>query len=165
MLPGTVGPAQFEVVAHVIQIALTPIFLLSGIAALLNVFSTRHNYVTQHVDQILAEMHSDVTLDMFHVEQQLRTLKWRSMTLDAAVILGILGGASTCAAALVLFIGELSDERTASTLFTLFGAALIFAVAALAAFAVEMTLAGRGLRTRVEEQHSAAVKRKQHAKV
>src|SRR5690242_11924667 len=38
-MPGS--EASLDLVAHVIQVALTPIFLLSGIATLLNVFATR----------------------------------------------------------------------------------------------------------------------------
>jgi hypothetical protein len=38
--------------AHIIQVALTPVFLLSGIATLLNVFSTRLARVADRVDQI-----------------------------------------------------------------------------------------------------------------
>jgi hypothetical protein len=44
-----------DLVAHVIQVALTPIFLLSGIATLLNVFSTRLARVADRVDQITSE--------------------------------------------------------------------------------------------------------------
>ena len=33
--------ATFEAAAHIVQLALTPVFLLSGIAALLNVFAAR----------------------------------------------------------------------------------------------------------------------------
>ena len=41
-MPGLSTPiSPLDLVAHVIQVALTPIFLLSGIATLLNVFSTR----------------------------------------------------------------------------------------------------------------------------
>lgn len=35
------NPPAVDNAAHVVQLALTPIFLLSGLAALLNVFSTR----------------------------------------------------------------------------------------------------------------------------
>ena len=33
--------SALDTIAHIIQVALTPVFLLSGIATLLNVFSTR----------------------------------------------------------------------------------------------------------------------------
>ena len=41
-MQGLLNPdSSLDLVAHVIQVALTPIFLLSGIATLLNVFATR----------------------------------------------------------------------------------------------------------------------------
>ena len=41
-MPGlAISNAPLDLVAHVIQVALTPVFLLSGIATLMNVFSTR----------------------------------------------------------------------------------------------------------------------------
>jgi hypothetical protein len=39
-----------DTIAHIIQVALTPVFLLSGIATLLNVFSTRLSRVGDRVE-------------------------------------------------------------------------------------------------------------------
>src|SRR5437868_10145669 len=43
------GGSALDPVAHIIQVALTPVFLLSGIATLLNVFSTRLARVADQV--------------------------------------------------------------------------------------------------------------------
>jgi hypothetical protein len=52
-MPGALNQiSSLDIVAHVIQVALTPVFLLSGIATLLNVFSTRLGRVADRVDQI-----------------------------------------------------------------------------------------------------------------
>ena len=52
-MPGIINPIlPLDMVAHIIQVALTPVFLLSGIATLLNVFSTRLAGVADRVDQI-----------------------------------------------------------------------------------------------------------------
>ena len=52
-MPGTIDPIlPLDMVAHIIQVALTPVFLLSGIATLLNVFSTRLARVADRVEQI-----------------------------------------------------------------------------------------------------------------
>ena len=56
-MPGTLTPdSPLDLVAHVIQVALTPIFLLSGIATLLNVFATRLARVADLVVQITKAM-------------------------------------------------------------------------------------------------------------
>src|SRR3984893_14616120 len=52
-MPGTIDPIlPLGMVAHIIQVTPTPVFLLSGIATLLNVFSTRLARVADRVDQI-----------------------------------------------------------------------------------------------------------------
>ena len=56
-MPGALNPdTSLDLVAHVIQVALTPIFLLSGIATLLNVFATRLARVADLVAQITKAM-------------------------------------------------------------------------------------------------------------
>ena len=42
--------SALDMIAHIIQVALTPVFLLSGIATLLNVFSTRLSRVGDRVE-------------------------------------------------------------------------------------------------------------------
>ena len=46
------GLDSVDSVAHVIQVALTPVFLLSGIASLLGVLSTRLARVADRVDAL-----------------------------------------------------------------------------------------------------------------
>lgn len=84
--------------------------------------------------------------DKEFLSAQLDFLRRRSLILDSAVVLATLGGATTCAAALVLFLlGTLRGADSAAVLF-LFGAAIVFTLIALVTFAIEMLLAGRGLR-------------------
>ncbi|MFD0937703.1 DUF2721 domain-containing protein, partial [Methylobacterium trifolii] len=47
-----VQPHSLDVTAHVIQVALTPVFLLSGIATLLNVFGARLARVADQADRL-----------------------------------------------------------------------------------------------------------------
>jgi hypothetical protein len=81
--------------------------------------------------------------------------------LDAAVMMGTLGGVATSCAALLLFVGTLRD-RPGVSLFVAFGLALLFTMGALVAFLIEMLLASRGLRdqanyaTEVGEMHELA---------
>ena len=42
--------AALDTIAHIVQVALTPVFLLTGIATLLNVFSTRLARVADRVE-------------------------------------------------------------------------------------------------------------------
>ncbi len=128
--------------AHVVQLALTPIFLLTGVASLLNVFSTRMGRVA---DKVAVLRH-----DPGQHREQLRRLRLRSRFLDTAVLLASLAGGLTCAAALTLFVGALRNAAAATLLFSLFGGAVICSTLALMAFSVETVISGRTVREQAE---------------
>src|ERR1700681_1508561 len=146
MFSSGIDLSSLDNITHVIQVALTPIFLLSGIAALLNVFSTRLGRVADRVDQLAVKLQSEAT------DAELSHLKKRSLVLDVAVVLGAMGGVATCGSALALFVGALRNATAASLLFSLFGFALLCTIAALAVFAVEMVMASQGVRATVLKQ-------------
>jgi cytochrome c biogenesis protein CcdA len=139
-----------ESVAHVIQVALTPVFLLSGIASLLGVLSTRLARVADRVDALADQLESDGPIDSRKLRRRLAYLRRRSHVLDVAVMMGTLGGVATSCAALLLFVGTLRD-RPGVSLFVAFGLALLFTMGALVAFLIEMLLASRGLRDQANE--------------
>src|SRR5436309_8448221 len=87
-----------DTIAHVIQVALTPVFLLSGIATLLNVFSTRLTRVADQVDAAALALLSADADKAKQLSEKLVRLHRRSIVLDFAVVLGAVGGAATCAA-------------------------------------------------------------------
>ena len=135
------NPPAVDAAAHVVQLALTPIFLLTGVASLLNVFSTRLGRIADQVDRLADEPARS--------PRRLARLRLRSRALDLAVLLAAIAGALTCAAALTLFVGEIRTGG-AGLLFGLFGGALVCSIAALGAFSFEMVLAGQGVRERTE---------------
>ena len=135
-----------DTTAHVIQVALTPVFLLSGIGTLLNVFNTRLSRVsdhTEHTSELLREEceAGEYALLSAHLARLMR----RRVVLDVAVVLGAVGSAATCGAAFVLFLGGLREAEIASWLFALFGVALGCTVCALIAFLADSVMAWHGL--------------------
>lgn len=151
MLP-TESPASIETVARLIQLSLTPVFLLSALASLLAVFAARLARVADRVDQIAIELERAEPLQQSLLQSRLTAelayQRTRTRTLDVAVVMGALGGTLTCGAVLAMFVGALTDAPLASLLFALFGAAILAAIGALAAFVYEMLLASRGVRQR-----------------
>jgi hypothetical protein len=133
-------------VAHVIQVALTPVFLLSGVGTLLNVFNTRLSRVSDHREHV-AELLRDENdpVEQARLRGHLLRLRIRTLVLDASVVLGAFGGASTCGAAFVLFLGSMRDTSIVSWLYVLFGLALGCTACALVAFLVDSVLAWHGL--------------------
>jgi hypothetical protein len=146
-MPNFLNPdAPLDLIAHIIQVALTPIFLLSGIATLLNVFATRLGRVADRVEQIIKAMEEAGPDQSMELALQLSHLRRRSIALDTAVVLGAIAAASTCASVLTLFVGALRNATVASVLFTTFGVAIVGTISAIAAFAIEMLMAGSGVR-------------------
>ena len=142
-MPGAVEPtSSLDFVAHVIQLALTPVFLLSGIATLLNVFSTRFARVADQVEAVTKAIEAG---DPGRIPQ-LASLRRRSLALDAAVLLGALGAAATCTSVMALFVGAVRDATVASVLIVTFGLAVGCTLGAILAFTGEMMMAGSGVR-------------------
>jgi hypothetical protein len=144
-LPGPDLEDAVGSVAHVIQVALTPVFLLSGIGTLLNVFNTRLSRVSdhrEHLEELLRDGADEAKQALFRAH--LVRLRYRTLVLDASIVLGGIGGASTCSAAFVLFLGSMRDTMIASWLFLLFGLALGCTACALVAFLADGVLAWHG---------------------
>jgi hypothetical protein len=150
MTPAAAPP--IDLAAHVVQLALTPIFLLTGVASMLNVFTQRLARISDQVDKL----EHGATTAAEKRPRQLARLRQRSHLLDFAVLIAAIAGALTCGAAMTLFVGAIRTGGAGSLLFTLFGGALGCSILGLGAFAAEMILAGRSVRERVEERSAAA---------
>ena len=84
------GLDSVDSVAHVIQVALTPVFLLSAIASLLGVLSTRLARVADRVDALAEQLETGGPVDGGRLRLRLAYLRRRSHVLDAAVMMGTL---------------------------------------------------------------------------
>ena len=135
----------FEGAAHIVQLSLAPVFLLSGLAALLNVFANRLARVADQADR-LADAPKDPVRD-----RRLNLLRFRANCLDWAVVLAALAGALTCGAVLSLFLGAFRLTGASETLFLCFGGAIVLSMCALAAYVLEMLTAARGIRRLVDK--------------
>ena len=133
--------------AHLIQTALTPVFMLSAVGNLLGVFNTRLARVSDHLTHLNEMLKGEIASDEERrLRAHLKRLVRRMTLLDASVALGAVGGASTCGAALALFLGSLKDAADESWLIGLFATALVCTVASLVTFMGDSLLAWHGMR-------------------
>ena len=128
--------------AHLVQVALTPVFLLSGIAALLNVFASRLARVADRLDSLGT---SPTPAD----DGEIARLRQRSIALDVAVVLGTAGAAATCLSILTLFMFAVANKAIANVLLFFFGLAIVCTLVSVAAFGLEMLMSSRELRDRM----------------
>ena len=95
-----------DLVAHVIQVSLSPIFLLTALGTLLSVFSLRLARVADKVDAI-SQATKNASADESHaLSLQLVHFRHRSLALDVAIVLAGIGGAATCASVLTPMLGR-----------------------------------------------------------
>ena len=147
MLP--IAPFTLESAVHLIQVALTPVFLLSGIAALLTVYAGRLARVADRLDSLITTHETNGTEADAKTRDEISRLHRRSIVLDTAVVLGTAGAAATCLAIMTLFLLALSNKAIAGVLLTFFGAAIVCTLCSVAVFGLEMLLSSRGLRARM----------------
>ena len=146
-MPDLAMGVPLENVAHVIQVALTPVFLLSGIGTLLNVFTTRLARITDHMEHAEELLRTQPgSQDAATLRGHLHRLRRRTFALDVAVALGAIGGGATAVATFTLFVGALRDAGVAWALFLMFGVAVACTIGALTAFLAETVLSWHGLR-------------------
>ena len=137
-----------ETAAHLVQVALTPVFLLSGIAALLNVFAGRLARVADRLDEVSDTVSRGTETPLFQNEEIVR-LHRRSLMLDAAVMLGTAGAAATCLSILTLFLFAVSRKAIAAVLLASFGVAILCTLGSVAFFGLEMLMSSSALRHRM----------------
>jgi len=146
-MPDSAMGVPLESVTHIIQVALTPVFLLSGVGTLLNVFATRLARITDHMEHAeeLLQAQPDGP-DHAVLRSRLQRLRQQTLALDLAVALSAVGGAATAVATFTLFVGALRDAAVAWVLFLMFGAVVACTIGVLTAFLVETVLSWHGLR-------------------
>ncbi len=133
--------------AHLIQTALTPVFLLTGIGTLLGLFNTRLARVSDHIEHATDLLKADTNeTEATELERHLVRLRRRVLALDASVALGAIGGAATCGSVFILFLGGVRGSGIAGWLIGLFGLALGCTIGSLIAFLIDSLLAWHGLR-------------------
>ena len=140
--------SDLDPVVHVIQASLTPIFLLTAVAGLLGVFTTRLARISDLVKSLSEVVGANQVGDQV-LRRRLGYLQRRSHALEIAVILASIAGACTCGTVLALFLALLRSRATGAVLFFLFGVAVVCTIGALGAFLAEVLYATRGIRVDV----------------
>ena len=130
-------------IAHMIQVALTPVFLLSGVGELLSVITGRLGRVADQLDTASRLPHITEGADAREQRQALARLRHQVRALDVARAFAVLAGIATCAATFTLFVGALQNTAAATALILSFGAGILCTTAALIASLLEAMLSAR----------------------
>lgn len=137
-------PAALPAIVSIIETALTPVFLLAGTAAVLNVISMRLARVSDRTNDI-ADLVIYGAEENEERHRQLAYLRRRTLALEIAVILAIVSAVFTCLSTLGLLAGAVREEYRDALLFWFFGLALLALTLSFCAFMYEMVGAARSM--------------------
>ena len=121
-------------IAHVIQLAVAPVFLLTGVGAILNVMANRLARIVDRARMVelkLAGVEGAGTAVYAELEQRLKNLSRRAKLISHAIALCVLTAVLVCAVIITLFLGEFLSYNAASPAALLFIAALLSFLLAL----------------------------------
>lgn len=145
-------------IAHIIQLAVAPVFLLAGIGSLLNVFAARLARVVDRARQIerhLAEVQEEE--DLIELKE-LEILDRRMAICHWAIGLCTTAALLICLVVMILFVADMVAIKFAVPISLLFIAAMISLTCGLLLFLAEVTIATRWVR--VNEKYVARGRRR-----
>lgn len=132
--------ADVTTVAHVIQLAVAPVFLLTGIGAILNVITTR---LARIVDRSRA-LNSSADQKM-PAQEELAMLARRERWVHWAVNFCTLSALLVCIVIAALFVGSETSVDPSNTVALLFISAMLTLISGLLCFLREVFLATVGI--------------------
>jgi hypothetical protein len=133
-------------VAHAIQLAVAPAFLLTGVGATLNVMAHRLARVVDRARILEQRMETVRGTDRDQLLNQLATLARRAKLIGRAITLCTFAALSVAAVIIVLFLGSVTPVRVSVPVALLFIVAMLALILALLLFLREVFLATRSLR-------------------
>lgn len=137
-------------IAETIQLSLSPVFMLAGIGALLNVLAGRLSRVVDRA-RSLEQLHPRSTGPEHdrHV-WELRLLNRRMRVINAALLLAVLSAIMTCTVVALLFIASLAKLHLGRHVAITFILAMLLLISSLVSMMLEVRLSLRAIRIRPE---------------
>lgn len=137
-------------IAHHIQLAVAPVFLLAGIGSILNVMAGRLARVTERARLIEREFHSYDDEARRLATAELRILDVRMTVVNLALSACTAAALFVCVLVALLFVADLADFAIGRPVAWLFVLAMLLLIAGLVLFLWEVRLAMRALLVRRE---------------
>ncbi len=137
-------------IAQTIQLSLSPVFMLAGIGALLNVLAGRLSRVVDRA-RAVEQLHPRSTGPKHarHV-WELRLLNRRISVINAALVLAVSSAVMTCLVVALLFVAELVKLHIGTIVALSFILAMALLISALASFLIEVRMSLNAIRIRPE---------------
>jgi hypothetical protein len=146
---------QTSEMAHVIQLSVAPVFLLSGIGALLSVLTTRVGRIVDRTRQIESHPYDSPENRDPTVQRELDILTRRAGAANWAISLCTTCALLICSLIVVLFVGAFVGLDVSNAIALLFVAGMTALIVGLLCFLREIHLAIATLKIRGNAQRHA----------
>ncbi|HTU09272.1 MAG TPA: DUF2721 domain-containing protein [Allosphingosinicella sp.] len=138
--------AQVATIAHQIQLAVAPVFLLAGIAGMINVLAHRLARVVDRSRQLENEPpgENEVVRALYFEELKILDLRMRVVNWSLGVCTA--GALFVCVVVAILFVADLAKIAFAKPIALLFILAMLLLIVGLILFLYEVRLATKALK-------------------
>jgi len=147
---GALADTELSLVAHTIQLAVAPVFLLAGIGAFLNVCAGRLARVIDRARVLEKLVPQAIGGEHDRLIDELRILDRRIWVVNWAIFLSVLAALLTCAVVVLLFASYLAEVNLGTLVALLFMGSMLSIGAGFAIFLVETRLGSRVIHIRNE---------------
>ncbi|HWX81075.1 MAG TPA: DUF2721 domain-containing protein [Steroidobacteraceae bacterium] len=138
-------------IAHLIQIALTPIFLISAIGVILNVLTNRLSRIVDRARVMESEVcRPDYRADGRDLHQALGVLARRARYINAAIAFITVSALFIALVVVMLFLNPFLRWELGTFIACMFILSMLSLAAALSTFLIEVRIATRALRIGIE---------------
>jgi len=138
--------SQIADIARVIQLSVAPVFLISGVGALLAVLSARLGRTIDRARVLEGILGSADEAAQMRINKELNILSRRAKLIYRAIAFGTTSALLICFVIVSLFISAMGQVPISLIVGTLFIAAMLALIASLLSFMREVFLATRILR-------------------
>ena len=137
---------QVVALGHVIQLAVAPVFLLTGVSGLLGVLTSRLSRIIDRARFLEERVTGVAESEQERIYGELRLLSHRARLINTAVSLCTLCALLICAVIVALFVAAFLVTNVALLIGVIFTAAMLALFSGLVSFLREIHVATRSLR-------------------
>jgi hypothetical protein len=135
-----------EAIAHVIQLSVAPVFLLAGVASMLNVLTGRLARIVDRIRSLEQRLALADEAQAVRLHAEMKSLYYRAGVVNLSLSLCTTCALLVCAVIALLFVGAVLSVDASGLIAAIFISAMVALMAGLLGFLREVYLATAGLR-------------------
>lgn len=139
---------QLGDIAHIIQLAIAPVFLLTGVGTILMVLTNRLARIIDRSRVLEDRLHTELESDQLVYNEELQTLYPRAHLINRAITLSTACGLFVCLVITALFTGDALNLSLAKLIASLFVLAMLSLIGSFAYLLREIFIATRSMAMR-----------------